>query len=527
VHILMVAAENGALPGGKVGGIADVIREVPPALAALGQQVTVLTPGYQSLSQVAGAVLLHTLTVEFGGALEALALFEIRRPNAMAGVRHLVLEHPLFAACGVGSIYCHDAFEPFATDASKFALFSLAACHVALTGAAGTVDVLHLHDWHAALVLLLCRYHRSYQSLQSRKTVFTIHNLSLQGIRPFAGSSSSPAHWFPQLQFPRAAVLDPRYPECINLMRLGINFADQVHVVSPRYAAEILLPSHPELGLVRGEGLEADLGRLATAGRLHGILNGCEYPPAGAAAARPLSRRGFFERVLETLQNWAAPRQQVPASWLHAALRVQQWRQQRQRESLVLASIGRLTSQKVSLLQVRCPDGRSVLDHLLEQLQQAGDGCLIMLGSGEPECERFMTAAMQRHANLLFLCGYSDALGEALYEYCDAFLMPSSFEPCGISQLVAMRAGKPVLVHATGGLADTVQPGFNGFSFEGATADEQGQRLLATFAELVHTHKARRSDWQRLCRNAAATRFTWDRTVRHYLQRLYGASVNE
>src|SRR5690606_339552 len=150
MHIVMVAAENGTLPGAKVGGIGDVIRDVPHALAKRGHQVTVITPGYQALSELPGAALQQVFTVNFSSAPESVELFLIDTPAEPVSVRHIVLEHPLFAACGAGRIYCHDAFEPFATDASKFALFCLAVCHALATGAVPDADVLHLHDWHAA-----------------------------------------------------------------------------------------------------------------------------------------------------------------------------------------------------------------------------------------------------------------------------------------------------------------------------------------------------------------------------------------
>ncbi|MGV3592158.1 MAG: glycogen/starch synthase, partial [Gammaproteobacteria bacterium] len=221
----MLAAENGVLKGAKVGGIADVIRDVPRALALRGHQVTVLTPGYQALSKLPGAHFQHSLTVEFGGALETLELFRIDTPDEPPGVRHYVLEHPLFGACGAGHVYCHDQYEPFATDASKFALFCQAACCSLVTEAFGKIDVLHLHDWHAALVLLLRQAHSGYQALQQIPAVFTIHNLSLQGVRPFAQNLSSPGHWFQSLKYDPAPVADPLYPYCITLMRTGINLA--------------------------------------------------------------------------------------------------------------------------------------------------------------------------------------------------------------------------------------------------------------------------------------------------------------
>lgn len=518
MHVLMVAAENGALPQAKVGGIGDVIRDVPRALARAGHTVSVLTPGYQSLSQLPDSHLLLTLTVRFANALETLSLYRIHRPDDVSGVCHYVLEHPLFAACGVGAIYCHDAHEPFATDASKFALFCTAVCQAVITGALGDVDRLHLHDWHAALVLLLRRFDPGLRALQQIPAVFTIHNLSLQGIRPFSGSWSSPATWFPQLRYDSAEVIDPRYRDCINLMRTGINLADHVHVVSPRYAAEILLPSHPELGLIRGEGLEQDLVRLSSRGHLHGILNGCDYDESLRPHRRP-SRTQLLEAAHAAIMQWVGNRAQIPAAWFHAERRIQQMKLAKQRESIVVASIGRLTPQKVRLLQVPLSPGHHVLDELLQQL---GDGCLIMLGSGEAACEQFMVDAMRRHENLLFLCGYAEKLGDLLYHYCDAFLMPSSFEPCGISQLLALRAGKPVLVHAVGGLADTVQHGVNGFSFSGQDEQEQANNLVKTFGDMLQLHATRLPEWRKLARNAAATRYTWDSTVQHYLQSLYG-----
>ncbi len=520
MHILMVAAENGALPGAKVGGIGDVLRDAPRALVHAGHQLTVLTPGYQSLSQLPGSKLLLTMTVHFANALETLSLYQVKPLEDAGGVRHLVLEHPLFAACGIGAVYCHDSKEPFATDAAKFALFSAAVIHALATQAVERVDVVHLHDWHAALVLLLRKFDPAYRALQQLPMVYTIHNLSLQGVRPFDNNWSSPSAWFPRLHYDRALVADPRYPNCINLMRTGINLASQVHVVSPRYAAEILLPSEPEAGLIRGEGLEADLLTLHNQGRLHGILNGCEYDSDGKVLRRP-TRKQMLDQVQRALLTWVGTRSLIPAAWFHAEQRVQQWIAAEKPSKFVLASVGRLTLQKVRLLQIKLGSGRFVIDHILEQLD---DGCLLMLGSGDTSCEQFMLEAMQRHPNFLFMSGYDEKLGAMLYNYCDAFLMPSSYEPCGISQLLALRAGKPVLVHAVGGLADTVQNGINGFSFEGKDEQEQANNLVATFTDMLQVYHGRLPHWRKLCRNAAATRFSWDQTVSEYVHQLYGVS---
>jgi len=304
-------------------------------------------------------------------------------------------------------------------------------------------------------------------------------------------------------------------------MRTGINLAVQVHVVSPRYAAEILLPSHPELGLVRGEGLEPDLMRLSGSGRLHGILNGCDYDDDARLPRKP-SRTQLLDAAKAALMQWVGNRITIPAAWFYAEQRLQEMRMLKQREAMVVASVGRLTPQKVRLLQVQLGPGRYVIDDLLKQL---GDGCMLMLGSGEAACEQFMVEAMRRHRNLLFLCGYNEKLGDLLYHYCDAFLMPSSFEPCGISQLLALRAGKPVLVHAVGGLADTVHHGVNGFSFSGQDEQEQARNLVMAFGDMLNLHATRLPEWRKLSRNAAATRYTWDRTIEYYLQSLYAVET--
>jgi starch synthase len=519
MQIVMLAAENGALSGGKVGGIADVVRDAPRALGARGHQVSVLTPGYQSLSQLPGAHLVHTLTVAFAGRAESLALFAIETPDASPLVRHFVLEHPLFAACGVGSIYCHDAFEPFATDATKFALFCRAACGVILSGAIGYPDVLHLHDWHAALVLPLRQADPSCAPLAMLPTVFTIHNLSLQGVRPFAHNPSSLQAWYPDLAFDPTPLRDPRYLDCINLMRIGIRLADRVHVVSPRYAGEILLPSQPDLGLIRGEGLEADLAHVRDLGRLHGILNGCDYDVV-AKTKRP-TRTQFLHLARKTIAEWVGAKSQIPVVWWHAEQRIGAWLDQPTREACIVASIGRLTAQKVRLLRAPVDPANTALDRILTAL---GDNVLIVLGSGDPDYERFLLDAMLCHKNLLFLCGYSEPLSNALYAHCDAFLMPSSFEPCGISQLLAMRAGKPVLAHAVGGLADTVIDGSTGFTFAGADEAEQVANLLETFDRMLHLRLKNRSAWSAMSATAAAQRFTWDSTIEQYLSQLYPAA---
>ena len=180
MNILMVAAENDALPGGKVGGIGDVVRDIPHALASAGHQVSVITPGYGIFSRLEGARFQAQIAITFAGHTEIVDLFEVPSRCPQQGVRLWALEHPLFTAGGIGSIYCNDPSDrPFATDASKFALFCSAVCQAIMDYQFGDLDVLHLHDWHAANVALLRAYDPRYTRLQELHTVYTIHNLAL------------------------------------------------------------------------------------------------------------------------------------------------------------------------------------------------------------------------------------------------------------------------------------------------------------------------------------------------------------
>ena len=258
MNIVMVAAENGAIEGGKVGGIGDVVRDIPIALADADNTVQVVCPSYGLFSKRPDAKLMTEVSVSFAGDQQKVQVFALK--SAHKNVKLLVLEHPLFAAGGAGAIYCNDPDNrPFATDASKFALFCAAVAEATTQNAFGAVDVLHLHDWHAAMVAVLAKYNPRYEGLNSSRLVYTIHNLALQGVRPFKDDSSALETWFPELKYNPDEIADPRASNCINPMRAGINLCDRVHAVSPTYAKEILIASSPEQGFFGGEGLELDL----------------------------------------------------------------------------------------------------------------------------------------------------------------------------------------------------------------------------------------------------------------------------
>jgi starch synthase len=525
LSLLMLAAENGALSGGKVGGIGDVLRDLPPALAALGHRVTVILPGYGRFATLPGAREEARVRCDFRGKPQTLSLHSV--PLATGeDVRVLVLEHPAFAIAGPGRIYLDDGpGRPFASDAGKFALFCAGVAAALQQGALAQPDVVHLHDWHSALFALLCRRHPGYRDLNELPLVYTIHNLALQGTRPLRGDESALLSWFPEMtQAGRALppeAIDPAYTDCVNPMRAAITLCDRVHAVSPRYAEEICDPAS---GM--GCGLQGDLANARDAGRLHGILNGCEYPEPRAA---PPAFETLLTLARDEVERWVGAKDSVAGCDL-LALRALDRRLSTAatRPTALLTSVGRLTTQKLGLLCTPMADGRLCLEHLLDRLGE--QELCIMLGSGDPALESQVSAVAARRRELLFLRGYSDTLSDALYGAGDLFLMPSIFEPCGISQMLAMRAGQPCLVNAVGGLVDTVEDGVTGFVFragDGAGLRRGAEALLQRLDDALHCLRESPDTYSRLRQAAARKRFSWEDSARACETRLYRPLLGE
>ena len=161
-----------------------------------------------------------------------------------------------------------------------------------------------------------------------------------------------------------------------------------------------------------------------------------------------------------------------------------------------------------------------MLDYLLEDVI-GDDSLFVMVGSGNAQEENWIDDIAQRHSNFLFIKGYSQVLSDQVFACGDLFLMPSSFEPCGISQMLALRAGQPCVVHGVGGLNDTILDQENGFVFYGKTPTEQGQNFLAKVQEAIEVFQQDPRLWQQLVENAKSSRFLWQGSVKLYVEHLY------
>ena len=470
-----------------------------------------MTPSYGLFHTLPGAKRLASIGVEFRDSVQSVDVFEI--PVGESQVRNIAFEHANFSPLGPGLIYCSDEPErPFATDASKFAFFCATAA-AWINQLPDVPDVVHLHDWHAASYCLLRDYDASFARLRDSRTVFTIHNLSYQGTRPVSGDESALESWFPTLDYAQSSICDPLYTDCFNPMAAGIRLADKISTVSPTYANEICKPSNDELGFIGGEGLEHELASAQQDGRLSGILNGCDY-------SQSIGRRPGWQRIVSLATDQVASWGSADASARsHQVARRTLEALPKRRPKHILTSIGRLVRQKVRLLLQEMPDGRTALDCVLDDL--GSQGIVIVLGSGEPAYEQRMTEIAERTDKLLFLCGYSESLAEPLYRAGDLFLMPSSFEPCGISQMLAMRATQPCVVHGVGGLRDTVTDNRNGFVFTGETPEQQASNFIATVKRALSIKTDNNDEWQKICIRAASARFHWAESARQTIEQLY------
>ncbi len=518
-HILMIAAENGALPNGKVGGIGDVVHDAPLALAKRNCTVSVITPAYDSLHKLPGAKPKQILKVPFSGEQLTLQLYHLSEAGNNANIHHYVVEHPLFSPCGAGQIYCDDPpGRPFASDAGKFALFCAAVAEAVKQTAFGDVDILHCHDWHTAFLLILRNYLPRYQCLKSMHCAYSIHNLALQGIRPFKGDESSLEKWYPDMQYDPTQLGDPRWGDCMNPMASAIRLADTVHVVSPSYADEILQPNDSSAGRHGGEGLESDLKQTKQEKRLFGILNGCEYPDDAVRVSTDWPH--LLQQMQNTLLLWASRSATLASAHFIAFNAINTLSPERPK--MLFTSVGRITGQKVALLRQPTSSGLPALHATLDAL---GDyAMLLMIGSGDHDYEQFLTETATRYRNFIFMRGYSDEIANAFYQNGDLFFMPSSFEPCGISQMLAMRAGQPCLVHQVGGLRDTVIDGKTGYSFSGSHQTEQADALVVTVQRALKQHPKKSAKWKYMCKAAAAARFDWADSADAYLKQLYKIS---
>ncbi|NNG10503.1 MAG: glycosyltransferase [Arenibacter sp.] len=510
-NFLFVAAENDGIPNCKAGGMGDVVRDVPRQIAEKGDTVHVVVPSYSRLHQKGRFI--TGLNLNLRNTTYVAELFEVLPKKEQPNVHHYVIHHPEITAGEIGHIYHDDPEEPFYTDNIKYTIFCTAVAEAVKIGAFGNLDIIHMHDWHSSLLLFLKTYHPEYQVLKEMRYVYTIHNLAIQGIRPFSNNYSSLQNWFPHVAIDTTRLMDRRYQDCINLMAVGIRLADAVHTVSPSYKEDVLRPSNPP-EFIGGESLELDLQEADNQGRLFGILNGSNYKNIRVA-----KKGRLYRNIVKALFRWLQEEsKKYKAEFLaHTGEKVMEY--VTDKPKLIVSSVARLTEQKFYFFK-RSPEA---FVEILDRLKKV-DGIFMLLGTGAPEYEELFRQMSYEHKNFIFTNGQSEDLIDSIYLETDLYFMPSLFEPCGISQMLAMRNGNPCLVHNTGGLRDTVEHMKTGFSFDGKTYDDKIKNMILVLDQALDVYENDKAKWKQIQTNAKKMRFTWEKSVDDYYKYLY--SIN-
>ncbi|MFN2321862.1 MAG: glycogen synthase [Trueperaceae bacterium] len=458
MQLLHATAE--AVPFAKTGGLADVLGALPAAQAAAGHAVLVVHPWYASLRADPAPYWIGDVAVPFDGADIAVGVGTLDLRTGDGLVRFAFVGHEDFR---------RDALYGYPDDARRFALFARAIPEVAAR-LGFAPDVVHVHDWHAALVPALVRHAVHLPPVFGRPaTVLTVHNAQYQG----HADAADVVRWG---RLPGALADGLALKGRGNLLHAGLVSADRTTTVSPTYARELLDPAI-------GYGLEETFAGLE--GRLSGILNGLDdvaFDPAhDPALAAPFDADDLTGKARCT-------------SALEAEFGLEAGRP-------VLGVVSRFADQK----------GIDLVFGALPELIEQGWN-VVVLGAGAPELEAAAARAFAGHPGRVGgRVGYDDALARRIYGGADALAIPSRFEPCGLAQLIAMRYATVPIARATGGLADTIDDGRSGFLFGPATVPglvEAAGRARRAYAD--------RAAWGALRAAAVRERFDWARAVASY-----------
>jgi len=476
MKIVMVASEMA--PYSKTGGLGETVSGLAKALAALGQQVTCVVPYYRASWQNSQAKPTGMkLTVPIGQKQVTADIWQGSAHNGGEGKLQVVFvrRDEYYDRSGLYSTDDRD----YEDNAERFIFLSKVAVEWMRVREVFP-DVVHCHDWQSALVPLLVRLDEQQQKMRlATKTMFSIHNLAYQGI-------------FWSLDFPMTNLpwqfFTPDGLEFygqMNLMKAGILFSDVLTTVSPRYAQEIQTPEY-------GNGLEVPIK--SRADKLRGILNGIdteEWNPE----RDPHIARHFSAEVMDGKK--ACKGELLETFGLDAG------------DDLPLVGmIARLTEQK----------GFDIVEEVFERLLK-DHVRIVVLGTGDAKHEKFWRDAAKRHPKQVAArVAFDEVMAHKIEAGCDLFLIPSRFEPCGLNQMYSLRYGTIPVVHATGGLADTIQEfdpqsgQGNGFRF-----DEYSSAALVVACERALSIYKDKSHWQQLQRNAMACDFSWKESAKTYL----------
>ena len=477
-HILFASSE--AYPLIKTGGLADVAGSLPRALLSLKQDIRLILPAYPEARQRIGK---HKTIASFKLDGHALNLLQGRLPGTR--VTTWLLDCPDFFD-RPGNPYLNQQGEVWPDNAERFALFSKAVHMLAMNqlGLDWQPDLVHCNDWQTALVPALLD-----QESQRPASLFTIHNLAYQGL---FDHDTFIRLGLPD-QFWHADALE--FYQQLSFIKGGLVFADSINTVSPSYAEEILQPEF-------AYGLDGLLRHRQQA--LSGIINGIDIdewnPGTDPRLVQNYNRRSLAKKVINK-----------------TALQ-KEFKLPDKADSILFGFIGRLVEQKG-------------LDDILASLPTILDSAVqfVFLGSGLHDYEQALTELATRYPEKIAVqIGYSEELSHRIEAGADAFLMPSTFEPCGLNQLYSLRYGTLPVVRKVGGLNDTVtdisQQNLDGGSATGIVFNDAGADSLLKALQRTQKLYRDKAIWKQVQLAAMSQDFSWHHSAQAYLD-LYSESI--
>ncbi|WEK55562.1 MAG: glycogen synthase GlgA [Candidatus Cohnella colombiensis] len=475
MRVLFAASE--AMPLVKTGGLADVVGALPKALAKRGAEVTVILPKYGEIPEeiAAQAVTIAVMDVQLGWRRQYCGLQQV----TVDGVRFLLIDNEFYFKRG----YLYG----YGDEAERFVFFSFAVIE-ALNHMEQLPDIIHCHDWQTGLIPFLLKTRYSNQpGFRDIRTVFTIHNLQYQGVfsrdllQDLLGAGDD-VFTGDGLEFYGAG----------SCMKAGIRYADKLSTVSFTYAFEIQTPEY-------GEKLDGVIRQRSN--DLWGIVNGIDtevYDPM----TDPHIAVPYRNSLAKKRQNKLALQKEL-------GLPVDE-------TVPLIGVVSRLTGQKGFDLI-----GQALPTILKDNVQ------IVILGSGDAAIEEMLEAARSKHPDQMAIWfGFNEGLARRIYAASDMYLMPSRFEPCGLSQLIALRYRSVPIVRETGGLVDTVESyneytgTGNGFSFSHASVND----LLFTVNRALNFYRKEEA-WAQIVANGARKDYGWESSARLY-DKLYRELVN-
>lgn len=475
MKILFVTSE--CAPFSKSGGLADVAFSLPPALNASGDEIAVVTPLYRCVRERFGDSLTRVLqtTVRLGNWDAYCGLCR----GELSGVTVWFVENDdLF---GRKKLYGYD------DDKSRFAWFSKAVIEL-LYSLDFVPEILHCNDWETALTVIYLKNDQSWrEDLQGIKTVYTIHNIAYQG--QFGANEITDTFALPWGWYDGGLGFEYEGRQDVNLMKGAMLMADAVSTVSPTYALEL---HHPEFGC----GLQGVADMVEH--KLYGILNGIDmdhYDPR-------LDKRIPHAFSVEDMAGKEACKIHIQKKF--GLTPEPSWP--------LLVSVARLVEQK----------GIELIREILPQLMDLGVQ-LIIFGQGEQHYVDYFNECTRRWPGQFgFSSDYSEEVASEVFAGADFYLMPSRFEPCGLSQMMAMRYGTIPIVHETGGLKDSVRPysDFDGVGDGFSFSSYQGKSLYLAILSAIKVYFGDEETFRLLRRRCMEKDFSWTKSAGQY-NRMY------